>query len=39
MFYVCLVYDKSSVSGLCVVIMWGFVGCGLHIGCVYICFG
>jgi len=31
MFYVCLVYDKSSASGLCVV-MWGVVG-----GCLIVC--
>jgi len=30
MFCVCLVYGKSSVSGLCVV-MWGVVGGGLII--------
>ena len=33
MFYVCLVYGRSSVSGLCVVIMWGVVGGGLIIIC------
>ena len=31
-FYVCLVYGKSSVSGLCVV-MWGVVGGGLIVVC------
>ena len=33
MFCVCLVYGKSSVNGLCVVIMWGVVGGGLIIVC------
>jgi len=33
MFYVYLVYGRSSVSGLCVVIMWGVVGGGLIIVC------
>ena len=33
MFYVCLVYGRSSVSGLCVVIMWGVVGGGVIIRC------
>ena len=33
MFCVCLVHGKSSVSGLCVVIMWGVVGGGLIIVC------
>ena len=28
-----LVYDKSSVIGLCVVIMWGVVGGGLIVVC------
>jgi len=32
MFYVCLVYCKSSVSGLCVV-MWGVVGGSLIVVC------
>jgi len=32
MFYVCLVYGKSSVSGLCVV-MWGVEGGGLIVVC------
>jgi len=32
MFYVCLVYGKSSVTGLCVV-MWGVVGGGLIVVC------
>jgi len=31
MFRVCLVYGKSSVSGLCVVIMWRVVGGGLNV--------
>jgi len=29
MFYVCLVYGNSGISGLCVV-MWGVVGGGLN---------
>ena len=33
MFCVCLVYGKSSVSGLCVVIMRGVVGGGLIVVC------
>jgi len=33
MFYVCLVYGKSSVIRLCVVIMWGVVGGGLILVC------
>jgi len=33
MFCVCLVYGKSSVSVLCVVIMWGAVGGGLIAVC------
>ena len=33
MFCVCLVYGKSSVIGLCVVIMWGVVGGGLIVVC------
>jgi len=33
MFCVCLVYGKSSVSGLCVVIMWGVMGGGLNVAC------
>jgi len=33
MFCVCLVYGKSSVSVLCVVIMWGVVGGGLIAVC------
>ena len=32
MFYVCLVYGKSSVTRLCVV-MWGVVGGGLIVVC------
>jgi len=32
MFYVCLVYGKSSVTGLCVG-MWGVVGGGLIVVC------
>jgi hypothetical protein len=32
MFSVCMVYGKSSVSGLCVV-MWGVVGGGLVVVC------
>jgi len=32
MVYVCLVYGKYSVSGLCVV-MWGVVGGGLIVVC------
>ena len=33
MFCVCLVYGKSSVSVLCVVIMWGVLGGGLMAVC------
>ena len=33
MFYLCLFCGKSSVSGLCVVIMWGVAGGGLIIVC------
>jgi len=33
MFCVCLVYGKSSVIGLCVVIMWGVVGGGFIVVC------
>ena len=33
MFCVCLVYGKSSVIWLCVVIMWGVVGGGLIAVC------
>ena len=32
-FYLCPFYGRSSVSGLCVVIMWGAVGGGLIIVC------
>ena len=32
MFSVCMVYGKSTVSGLCVV-MWGVVGGGLVVVC------
>jgi len=33
MFCVCQACGKSSVSRLCVVIMWGFVGGGLNVVC------
>jgi len=33
MFCVCLVYGKSSVIGMCVVIMWGVEGGGLNVVC------
>ena len=33
MFYLCLFRGRPSVSGLCVVIMWGVVGGGLNIVC------
>jgi len=33
MFCVCLVYGKSSVSGLCLVMVWGVVGSGLNVVC------
>ena len=32
-YVLCLVYGKSSVIGLCVVIMWGIVGGGLIVVC------
>jgi len=32
-YVLCLVYGKSSVIGLCVVIVWGVVGGGLIVVC------